>query len=216
MFGGHANGLAAVADVNNDGIDDLLLEAIGGQPEIQGDASLVSFRGGEPHVVESSAKCISTAATCGPRTSKSRHLSSPTPRSSSSSINMKHRAQGKAPMAMCRHSPNSNEWAGVAIDAIWSHSFENPASVLTQTTLVRACLFGGAILVLTTVLHSQPGPIAEFRPKIPKVWVEAEVAGMELPLAAPAPPITNISARETGLGNFVHAVGTSTRNSRLS
>lgn len=52
LFGGHANALVAVADVNNDGIDELLLEAVGGHPEIQGDASLVSFRGGEPHVMK--------------------------------------------------------------------------------------------------------------------------------------------------------------------
>jgi hypothetical protein len=66
--------------------------------------------------------------------------------------------------------------------------------VLTRSNFVRACLLGGAIIVVTTVLHSRSKSTAAFQPQIPKVWDDAEVAGMELPLAAPAPPITNISA----------------------
>src|SRR5579863_9097685 len=57
----------------------------------------------------------------------------------------------------------------------------------------RACLLGAAILVLTTALHSQPKLNTEFRPKIPKEWDDAEVASMEIPLAAPAPRVTHIS-----------------------
>jgi hypothetical protein len=57
----------------------------------------------------------------------------------------------------------------------------------------RACLLGGAILVLTTALHSQPKLNTEFRPKIPKAWDDAEVASMEIPLAPPAPRVTHIS-----------------------
>jgi len=67
-------------------------------------------------------------------------------------------------------------------------------SVLTQSNFIRACLFGGAILVLTTVLEAQSKSNIEFRPKIPKAWDDADVAAMEIPLAAPAPPVTNISA----------------------
>jgi uncharacterized protein YutD len=48
-----------------------------------------------------------------------------------------------------------------------------------------ACLFGGAILVLTTVLQSQSKSKAEFRPKIPKIWDDAEVGGIEIPLVRP-------------------------------
>ena len=66
--------------------------------------------------------------------------------------------------------------------------------MLTQSNFIRACLFGGAILVLTTVLEAQSKSNIEFRPKIPKAWDDAEVAAMEIPLAAPAPPVTNISA----------------------
>ena len=46
-----------------------------------------------------------------------------------------------------------------------------------------------AILVSTTALQSQPKSNAEFRPNIPKVWDDAEVAAMEIPLAAPAPQV---------------------------
>jgi len=67
--------------------------------------------------------------------------------------------------------------------------------VLTQSNFIRACLFGSAILVSATVLQSQPKSNAEFRPKIPKAWDDAEVAAMEIPLAAPAPQVKYISAR---------------------
>ena len=66
--------------------------------------------------------------------------------------------------------------------------------MLTQSNFIRACLFGGAILVLTTVLEAQSKSNIEFRPKIPKAWDDAEVTAMEIPLADPAPPVTNISA----------------------
>ncbi len=58
----------------------------------------------------------------------------------------------------------------------------------------RACLLAAAIVVLTAALHSQSKSNAEFRPKIPKAWDDAEVAAMEIPLAAPAPQVKNISA----------------------
>ena len=66
--------------------------------------------------------------------------------------------------------------------------------MLTQSNLIRACLFGSVILVLTTALQSQSKSNAEFRPKIPKAWDDAEVAAMEIPLAAPAPQVKYISA----------------------
>jgi hypothetical protein len=46
------NAIATAADVNNDGIDELLLTAIEfGQGEVQGNAWLVSLRGGELHTL---------------------------------------------------------------------------------------------------------------------------------------------------------------------
>jgi hypothetical protein len=64
--------------------------------------------------------------------------------------------------------------------------------VLTHNGFTRASLLGGVILVATTALHPQSKSNAEFRPKIPKAWEDAEVATMELPLAPPAPRTTNI------------------------
>ncbi|MGA7413615.1 MAG: hypothetical protein WBW33_24280, partial [Bryobacteraceae bacterium] len=194
MFGGHADAQVAVADVNNDGIDELLLEAVGGQPEIQGEASLVSFRGGEPHVMKEFnevyfngclgigfARVTASVITYTPKQSFVDQYEAPCTGEG---------AGGNVPAL----AEFKRVHVGEPLMLPGAIPSKNPASVLTQTNFVRACLLAGAILVLTTALHSQPGSVAEFRPKIPKVWVEAEVAGMELPLAAPAPRVTNISA----------------------
>ena len=66
--------------------------------------------------------------------------------------------------------------------------------MLSPSNFIRACFFGGAILIGTAALQSQSKSNAEFRPQIPKAWDDAEVAGMEIPLAAPAPQVRNISS----------------------
>jgi hypothetical protein len=66
--------------------------------------------------------------------------------------------------------------------------------VLSPNNFIGACLFGGAILLGAAALQSQSKSNAGFRPQIPKAWDDAEVARMEIPLAAPAPQVTNISA----------------------
>ena len=66
--------------------------------------------------------------------------------------------------------------------------------MLSPSNFIGACLFGGAILAGTAALQSQSKSNAGFRPQIPKAWDDAEVAGMEIPLAAPAPQVRNISS----------------------
>jgi hypothetical protein len=58
---------------------------------------------------------------------------------------------------------------------------------------LRACVLGGAVLVVTMALHSQSKSNNDFRPRIPKAWDDAAVAGTEIPLAPPAPLVTHIS-----------------------
>jgi mono/diheme cytochrome c family protein len=59
--------------------------------------------------------------------------------------------------------------------------------------LLRACVLGGAILAATAAVRSQQMSNANFRPEIPKTWDTAAVASMSIPLAPPAPRVTEFS-----------------------
>ena len=58
----------------------------------------------------------------------------------------------------------------------------------------RALVLGAALLFASAAHYSQTRPTAEFRPEIPKVWDDALVASMAIPLASPAPPVTHFSS----------------------
>jgi hypothetical protein len=62
-------------------------------------------------------------------------------------------------------------------------------------TRFKACVVVGALMTVAATLYSQSSSDAEFHLKIPKAWEDAEVATMELPLAAPAPRTRNISEK---------------------
>lgn len=60
---------------------------------------------------------------------------------------------------------------------------------------LKACLLRATILLAAGPLYSQSKSDQDFRPQIPKAWDDALVADMAIPLAPPAPRVTQFSER---------------------
>jgi len=60
---------------------------------------------------------------------------------------------------------------------------------------LKACLRSATILLVTGSLYSQSKSDRDFRPQIPKAWDDAVVADMAIPLAPPAPRVSQFSER---------------------